>query len=135
PAGRVGLPGAPLGRLSLPQPEELALALLEIRAAQEVRRHLAARSLAVVALDRREDPLVLLDAERMRTRALTRPDRVHRERAAEGMRQSLDRAVVGGLRDEGMKIPGNLARVRLRSDRRGRLLDMLAHQRNVVLVC
>src|ERR671927_211642 len=75
-------------------------------------RHLATCGCAVAALERVEDPPVLLDRHRVRARTLSRPDRVHRERAAEGGRDALESRVVRGSGQQSMKLPRKLARIR-----------------------
>src|SRR5207249_1715384 len=108
------------------------LALLQTGPAQEVVRHLGARGRSVPAHERLEDPLVLVDAARMRALPFARADRVERQRAAEGLRETLDRAVVRGLGQQRVELPRELSGVGAVAERRARTVAEVDQPREVV---
>src|SRR5205823_9663563 len=117
PAG-LGLPRAAPGLTRVPEAEQRRLALLQTGPAQEVVRHLGARGRSVPVHERLEDPLVLVDAARMRALPFARADRVERQRGAEGLRETLDRAVVRGLGQQRVELPRELSGVGAVAERR-----------------
>src|SRR5207302_5821822 len=103
-AAGLGLLGAPARRRLIahvaraPPVEERGRALFERRPAEQVVGHRVPGPVAVATLERLDDAQVLVHRERMTAGSLADPQRVHRERTAERLRQSADRRVVRSAR-------------------------------------